>query len=104
MMIKYFTIVLLSLTLTCCNLLAQEQLPVGSHPPAIAFEHFPNRVYALVWRNWNLVEPVRIAQTIDCNVEDVNAVAAYEKQNYQIFPGQLQYINKRNQTNYVPNL
>lgn len=75
-MTKCFTIALLATALTCCNLLAQEQLPVGSHPPAIEFEHFPNRVYALVWRNWNLVDPARIAQTIDCNIEDVNAMAA----------------------------
>lgn len=58
------------------DLFAQEPLPVGSNPPAIELHHFPNRVYALVWRNWNLVEPYRIAQTIGCTVRDVNAIAA----------------------------
>ena len=74
-MIKYFTITLLSLTL-CCNLLAQEQLPVGANPPAIEFKYFPNRVYAVIWRNWNLVDPARIAKTIGCRAKDVNAIAA----------------------------
>lgn len=58
------------------DLYAQEPLPVGSNPPAIEVSHFPNRVYALVWRNWNLVEPSRIAQTIGCTVRDVNDIAA----------------------------
>lgn len=74
-MIKYSPI-LLALLLTFNDLLAQEQLPVGSHPPAVEFDHFPNRVYALVWRNWNLVEPARIAQTIGSTVNDVNQLAA----------------------------
>lgn len=73
-MIKY--LVIFVLTFKFCNLLAQEQLPVGTHPPSIVFEHFPNRVFALVWRNWDLVEPARIAQTIGCDVKDVNAIAA----------------------------
>ncbi|MDQ2658578.1 MAG: hypothetical protein M3Y60_14230, partial [Bacteroidota bacterium] len=58
------------------DLHAQEPLPVGSNPPAIEVSHFPNRVHALVWRNWNLVEPSRIAQTIGCTVGDVNEIAA----------------------------
>lgn len=75
-MTKYYSITLLSLTLICCNLFAQEQLPVGANPPAIEFKYFPNNVYALVWRNWNLVEPARIAKTIGCDVKDVNEIAA----------------------------
>ncbi|HTN09130.1 hypothetical protein [Agriterribacter sp.] len=74
-MIKVF-IPLFFLTITAyTGLPAQEQLPVGTHPPAIEYEHFPNRVYALVWRNWNLVEPERMAQTIDCGTKDIIAVA-----------------------------
>ena len=75
-MIKYYCTALLTLLLTFTDLLAQEQLPVGPHPPAIEFDHFPNRVYALVWRNWNLVEPARIARTIGADVRDVNTIAA----------------------------
>ncbi len=68
-----FSVVILTM---CCRVFAQESLPVGTHPPAIAFEHFPDRIHALIWRNWNLVEPARIAKTIDCKVEEVNAIAA----------------------------
>ena len=75
-MTKYFTITLFSLTLICCNLLAQEQLPLGANQPAIEFKYFPNRVYAVIWRNWNLVDPARIAKTIGCSGKDVNAIAA----------------------------
>lgn len=69
-------LILLTLSLSFCELPAQEELPLGSNPPAIEFDHFPNRVYAVVWRNWSLVEPSRIARTIGCEVSDVHAIAA----------------------------
>src|SRR5690606_16358518 len=75
MMIKAFIQLLFLFTITGIVLQAQAQLPVGAHPPAIEFKHFPNRVYALVWRNWNLVEPARIAQTIGCRTKEVVAIA-----------------------------
>ncbi|HEX5553483.1 MAG TPA: hypothetical protein VFX43_09590 [Chitinophagaceae bacterium] len=75
-MAKYFAITILSLTLLYGTIFAQDALPVGSHPPAIEFNYFPNKVYAVIWRNWNLVDPERIARTIGCNAEDVKAIAA----------------------------
>lgn len=75
-MYKYYFIKLILLLLTVKVFAAQEQLPVGTHPPAIEFNYFPNRVYALVWRNWNLVEPERIAETIGADVNDINAMAS----------------------------
>ncbi len=74
-MIKVFIPLFFLTIITYTGLPAQEQLPVGTHPPAIEFKHFPNRVYALVWRNWNLVEPARIAQTIGCQTKDIIAIA-----------------------------
>lgn len=75
-MAKVF-IPLFFLTITICTgLSAQQQLPVGTHQPAIEFKHFPNRIYALVWRNWNLVEPARIALTIGCEAKDIMTIAA----------------------------
>jgi hypothetical protein len=56
-------------------LFSQVTLPVGSHPPAIDFKYFPNRAYAVVWRNWNLVSEARIAKTIGCSGKDVDAMA-----------------------------
>ena len=70
-----FNIIIFLILLFCINLFAEVELPVGSHPPAIEFEHFPNRVYALVWRNWNLVEPARIAETIGAQESDIYRIA-----------------------------
>lgn len=67
---------LLLLVLFCANLFAQTKLPVGSSPQAIDFNHFPNSTFALIWRNWNLVEPERIAKAIGCGIKDVNKIAA----------------------------
>lgn len=55
---------------------AQLNLPVGSNPAAIDYSHFPNRTFALVWRNWDLVSPERIAATINCSPKQVNEIAA----------------------------
>ena len=52
-----------------------ETLPVGSHPPAINFPHFPDRVHAVVWRNWQLVPPERIAAVLDTDVANVHDIA-----------------------------
>ena len=73
---KNYSTILLILLLFFNELIAQEQLPVGTHPTALEFNYFPNRIYALVWRNWNLVEPARIAQTIGSSVNDINEIAA----------------------------
>ena len=56
--------------------LAQAPLPVGSAPPPVDFPHFPSRVHALVWRNWNLVETERLAGVLETNVKNVRACAA----------------------------
>jgi hypothetical protein len=55
---------------------AQESLPVGSHPPALTFQHFPNKSFAFVWRNWNLVSPEKMAETIQCEAADIVNLAA----------------------------
>ena len=73
-MSKYLNLFLISVILIAGDLFAQ--LPIGTHPPAIEFNYFPNKVYAVIWRNWNLVEPERIARTLSCNVKDVNEIAA----------------------------
>lgn len=51
-------------------------LPVGSHPEALPAVHFPDRLHAFVWRNWNLVSPEVMAETISCKPEDILSVAA----------------------------
>lgn len=75
---KQITILLLLCVLPACwsILLGQLKLPLGNHPPAIDYSHFPNRTFALVWRNWDLVSPERIAAAINCRPEQINEIAA----------------------------
>lgn len=54
---------------------AETRLPVGTHPAPVEFSHFPHRLHAVVWRNWGLVEPVRLAETLGASVEQISAVA-----------------------------
>src|SRR5690606_18859117 len=54
----------------------QEPLPVGKHPQALEFPHFPNKAYAVIWRNWNLVPVERIAETLNCSPDDVLEVGS----------------------------
>lgn len=54
---------------------AQSKLPVGSHPPAIEFDHFPSTMYAFIWRNWNLVEVSRLAEVLGCREDQVADLA-----------------------------
>ena len=56
-------------------LAAEAKLPIGAHPDALSFPHFPNRVHAFVWRNWSLVEAKRLAEVLDTPVENVIAIA-----------------------------
>jgi hypothetical protein len=51
------------------------ELPVGPNPPALEFPHFPSRLHAFVWRNWNLVETTRLAKVLETTPEKVRAVA-----------------------------
>lgn len=52
------------------------ELPVGSSPPAIVFSHFPDRLHAVVFRNWHLVAPGRIARTVGATEAQIIAMAA----------------------------
>jgi hypothetical protein len=55
---------------------AQHSLPEGSAPAPVTFRHFPDRLHAVVWRNWQLVEPARIATALGTTEEKIRAVAA----------------------------
>lgn len=71
-----FAFVLLTATLSLDLARAQSELPVGGHPPAIVFEHFPDTLHAVIWRNWGLVAPATIAQVVGGSTEDVVTIAA----------------------------
>jgi hypothetical protein len=55
---------------------AQAGLPAGSAPAPVEAPHFPSRVHALVWRNWNLVETERIARVLGTSAQHVRDCAA----------------------------
>jgi len=55
---------------------AETILPKGSAPPPIVSRYFPDRVHAFVWRNWNAVEPAKLAQILGTSVDNVCALAA----------------------------
>ncbi|MBN1126012.1 MAG: hypothetical protein JXA82_13475 [Sedimentisphaerales bacterium] len=48
-----------------------EILPTGSAPAAIEFEHFPDRLHAFVWRNWELVSAERMARVLDTTPDNI---------------------------------
>ncbi|MCO5240149.1 MAG: hypothetical protein M9904_08830 [Chitinophagaceae bacterium] len=75
-MYRFFLLMAVFICLCNGSLYAQNELPVGSHPPALQFDHFPGKLYAVVWRNWNLVTPERIALTIGATPRQVREIAA----------------------------
>ena len=50
-------------------------LPQGDARPAIVSRHFPDRVHEFVWRNWNAVEPAKLASILGASVQDITAMA-----------------------------
>jgi hypothetical protein len=52
------------------SILAAQEIP-----PAELVAHFPSRMHACVWRNWQAVEPQRIAKVLGTSVENVTRVA-----------------------------
>lgn len=50
---------------------SSSTLPVGNAPPALTFPHFPGRQYAFVFRNWNLVNPDRLAAILQTTPDKV---------------------------------
>lgn len=50
-------------------------LPEGSAPAALAAAYFPDRVHEFVWRNWNVVEPTKLAKVLETSAENVTALA-----------------------------
>ncbi len=51
-----------------------DELPVGSAPTALEFSHFPDRVHAFVWRNWEVVTLSRMAEVVGTTPENIRRV------------------------------
>lgn len=58
-----------------CLVYAQHNLPRGSHPTALTFDHFPSRLFAFVWRNWNLIGIEKMASLLRCESWEVRDMA-----------------------------
>jgi hypothetical protein len=53
---------------------ADELLPVSDRA-ALPVPHFPDAAHVVVWRNWQLVEPERLAAVLGTNVETLTKLA-----------------------------
>ncbi|MHC4518601.1 MAG: hypothetical protein ACYTAS_08440 [Planctomycetota bacterium] len=51
-----------------------EVLPTGSAPAALVFEHFPDRLHAFVWRNWELVSLERMGKVLQTSPQKVSEI------------------------------
>lgn len=52
------------------------ELPRGEDRPPVVSSHFPDRVHELLWRNWGLVDPERLAGLLGASTAAVVGVAA----------------------------
>lgn len=70
--------VLCVLGLACASARAadEEIAPPGPPPPAVLFEHFPDRLHAYVWRNWDLVSTEKLAHVVGATEDQITAIAA----------------------------
>src|SRR5687768_8907379 len=55
-------------------LLSVVALPEGSAPPALEAPHFPDRLHAYVWRNWQITPLERMAAAIDATPDELQAI------------------------------
>ncbi len=56
--------------------LGAATLPVGSAPPAITAPHFPSRLHAFVWRNWQCTNLDRMASVVDATPDQIAVIGA----------------------------
>jgi len=56
-------------------LVVGAELPVGNQPAPVPVSHFPDRLHAFVWRNWELVPAERMAEVVGATPEQVAALA-----------------------------
>lgn len=52
------------------------KLPTGNAPAPVALPHFPSRLHAFVWRNWQLVPPERLASVVGATPADIARLGA----------------------------
>jgi len=50
-------------------------LPQGDASPPVKIPHFPDRLHAFVWWNWNVVEPAKLAKVVGTSKHNIVSVA-----------------------------
>lgn len=55
---------------------ADSFISEGPAPPAVLWEHFPSRLHAYVWRNWELVDTPSLARIVGAEPGQIEEVAA----------------------------
>ncbi len=63
-----------SLVLVGTGVVLANELPTGAAPAPIEFRHFPSRLHAFVWRNWEMVSLERMADVLDTTPEKVRGI------------------------------
>lgn len=58
-----------------CPWVIAIELPAVSDRPPVEVPHFPDSLHAVVWRNWQLVEPQRLAAVLGTTTEKVIELA-----------------------------
>ena len=51
--------------------LTAADLPKGSAPKPVPLPHFPDRLHAFVWRNWQLVPARRMGEVVGASAGDI---------------------------------
>ena len=51
-----------------------DELPAGSSPAPVGCPHFPDRLHAYVWRNWQLVPLGRLAKVVGATPEQIREI------------------------------
>ncbi len=51
--------------------LTAADLPRGNAPKPVPFPHFPDRLHAFVWRNWQLVPARRMGEVVGASARDI---------------------------------
>jgi len=54
--------------------LASVELPMGAAPEPVLFPHFPDRLHACVWKNWELVPLEKLAAVVGATTKEIRAV------------------------------
>lgn len=63
-------------SIACVGLAEESILPHGDAPPALESRHFPDRMHEFIWRNWDAVDPAKLASILGASVPDITAIAA----------------------------